>query len=170
MKVAPASALASTKHKAIIQLQVIPDGAGGFKLQKTGRLKHCMAPAPNPDPEGCIHVPETDTATITFKLNASPGWHLTQIKICQDGTPCTLTVPQTGDFCFSKVGQACDPGMNYYPGNDGIFELKKLDSSLQKFELHDRNTVKQDYEYTIEACKDGDCTTQDPPLENGGLK
>lgn len=167
-----APAPASTKHPATIQLQATPDGAGGFKLKKTGRLMHCTAPGPDPDPEGCIHVPVKDTATITFKLNASPSWHLTSFTICRaSGTdPCKLSLPERADFEVTESGT----GIPMYPGASGETNLATLGADLQQFVLDDRNTVAQDYEYVIVACKgEGEeevCTTADPPLENRGLK
>ncbi len=154
---------AATKHAGTIQLQAVPDGAA-FKLQKTGRLV-CSAAKP----EGCIEVPHHDTASVTFKLNASPDWHLTKITICPQSGSCELTLPQRADFGFTKDGT----GTPLYVGDDGELDLSALDPGLQEFVLDDRNTVKQVYEYTIVACKgegeDEVCTTADPPLENRGM-
>lgn len=153
-----------------IHLSVAADGNSGFKLNKNGRLV-----CPTTEDQGCIKVPQNDRAVVTFSLNAKPGWHLAQITICPEIelAPCTLTVPQIADFCFSKTGDDCNPIMGWFPNpSDGTFDLTGLDTDLQGFVIHDRNTVKQKYVYTIVACKDeGEdetCTTADPPWDNGG--
>ena len=156
---------AATKHAGAIQLQAVPDGTA-FKLQKTGRLV-CVSPKP----QGCIRVPKGDTAKVTFKLNASPSWHLTSFTICRaSGTePCKLVLKERADFEITESGT----GAPMYPDENGEVDLATLGADLQQFVLDDRNTVAQDYEYVVVACKgEGDeevCTTTDPPLENHGL-
>jgi len=151
-----------TERSATIQLHVVPNGSA-YDLTKTGRLV-CNAARP----EGCIQVPQGDTARIAFTLASTSGWHLTSITICEQGDsdPCRLSPAQRADFEITEDGT----GSPQSPDRNGVVDLTVLGADLQGFVLFDKNTVPQDYEYTIEACDDEACTTMDPPLENGGRK
>lgn len=155
-------------NPAVIQLQVVRNTdagkPGAYKVQKTGRLV-CTAPKP----QGCIVVPERETATVTFRLGSSPSWRLTRFTLCrQSGAdPCQLSLPERADFAFTVNGT----GIPAYPDENGQVDLTLLDANLQQFVMHDNNIVEQSYDYTIEACNaSGECTNLDPPLENEGLQ
>lgn len=122
--------------------------------------------------KGCIVVPRRETASITFKLKASTGWHLTEFKICagiDKPDDCSLEQWQESEFgVYFKTG-----GQKYSPGSDGIIKLNShAGNAIKKFILFDYNSTKQDYFYAIKACKvvgDPDsCIDTDPPIENGG--
>jgi hypothetical protein len=130
---------------------------------------------------GCFVVPHNETATVTFKLHGSGGWHFTEFKVCAginkpgagpDG--CKLKPWQEREFAASlKTGSA-----KSRPGSDGIINLVPFSKTLRKFKLYDYNGDPQDYFYSIKACKDIKnpedsedkevCYSTDPAIENKG--
>jgi len=156
---------ATVNHKtATVHLHVNHPMGPDSNLSKTGKLT-CNAVSP----EGCIHVPMGDTAGITYKLTPIPGWHLSKMTICKatGADPCHLSIPQRADFAFSKDGT----GPEIFPDSNGKLDLNgKFGPDLLEFVLFDNNIVTQDYTYTITACNGADCTTADPPIENGGRR
>jgi hypothetical protein len=135
---------------------------------------HCKANNPE---NGCISVAHGQTALITFDLQNSPAWHMTEMKICKGGTkpefpdePCSLEKWDRSVFSVSdKTGSP-----RYSPDKDGIINLTQVSGSLSKFYLLNHNLFEQDYYYMITACKKGQngadeqCHRTDPPIENKG--
>lgn len=146
---------------------------------------NCKANKPENNPgnkvnnakNGCISVAHGQTALITFDLQNSPAWHMTEMKICKGGTkpefpdePCSLEKWDRPVFSVSdKTGSP-----RYYPDKDGIINLTQISGSLSKFYLLNYNLFEQDYYYMITACKKGQngddeqCHRTDPPIENKG--
>jgi len=123
---------------------------------------------------GCVVVARKETATISFKLRASSGWHLTEFQICAGDSKsgnCSLEKWQESEFSvFLRTGST-----RQFPDSKGIVKLQSLSSNpVKKFKLFDYNSTEQDYFYTIKACKGtGDsliCYSTDPLIRNKGRR
>lgn len=123
--------------------------------------------------KGCIKATIDTIAVIDFHLIRSNDWHMTEMNICLGKDKPTLADPCTLGQADIDQFSASAQGVSYRkkPDGDGDLELTGLSTDLSKFNLLDTNALKQDYFYTITACKDAQpevCVSLDPPIENEG--
>ena len=150
-------------------------------LQVTGNPKELqittlgMASCKSQNPlNGCVAVPNGDTALITFRLTAPPAWNFSKITICSGATKasqdCNLEDWQRSEFFASDASPNSLP---LFPSDLGVIDLAQLSPSLTEFVLYDFNSVQHDFFYTIEVCNPSatpQCISSDPPIENGGRR
>jgi hypothetical protein len=160
--------LATGNHKDYtIKLKVNSD-EDELDVKTTARGK-CKATTHR---EGCIALEHGQTAAIAFKFTQTHGWYFSELIICEGGSKpddfsCSLTSDQRDDF-VALDGRGV---LKVKPNESGVIDLTKFPAALKKFTLFDRNKLKQDYFYSVKACRIGsktDCVMTDPPIENGG--
>jgi hypothetical protein len=122
---------------------------------------------------GCISVGQWNIALITFKLMESSGWHFTKFEICTGSTEADLIDCSLNKWAQKEVF-ATDKKVSRFefPNEGGEIDLELLATDLTKFYLFNYNAVEETYFYRITACPgdDGECSTFDPPIENGGRR
>lgn len=128
----------------------------------------CRAVSPK---AGCIAVGKRNTARIKFQLHRSGGWYFTEFKICvgkaKASQDCNLETWQQAEFLATDM----QASVQLFPDATGVIDLTQLPAPLTKFYLYDYNTVKEDYFYSIKACRsESDCVDTDPPIQNGGRR
>ena len=143
----------------------------GSKLEVT-------APVCTGNKKGCFKVTKKNSGDITFLFtDPSKAWQLTEFKICKGATKdnqvCGLGLWERLDFFVSKGAPWTDI---YNTDSNGIIDLTAIkpgvvDSGPTEFHLLDQNSIKNQYFYTIKACKTTDktdCITTDPEIDNKG--
>lgn len=151
-------------EKYTIKLEV--DGSSDELAIRTPGSSRCKGNNPK---AGCIAVGERNTARIKFQLQKSAGWYLTEFKVCLGSTKasqvCDLEGWQRAEFLVSDSNAT----ELLFPDKNGVVDLTELSSTLTRFYLFNYNAAKQDFFYTITACRAADdCVSTDPPIENGG--
>jgi len=133
---------------------------------RTPGSSRCRAVSPK---AGCIAVGKSNTARIKIQLQKSAGWYLTEFKVCLGNNKasqvCDLEEWQQAEFLITDTNAT---GL-LFPEENGVVDLTQLSSELTKFYVFNYNAAKQDFFYTIKACRAADdCVSTDPPIENGG--
>jgi len=144
-----------------------------FKVATSLDELEITAPAVGCVKKGCFKIKKKNAGEIKFNFTAPDNnWQLTEFKICRDtaksGPKCDLTLWERLDFFASNDAS----GSSLYVTNGkGVIDLSSLPAGSTTFYLFDQNSIKQDYFYSIKACKPGNvpaCVDTDPPIENKG--
>ncbi len=156
-----------------IKLRVMP----GPKLEvNEPPTKGCVA-ASTELKRGCIVANIGDEIDAEFSLQQFNRYHIGAFKVCRgtgkptEGAECELQGKEPTEFILEFAG------MSAIPGTDGLVNFKKLapGADLAGFKLTNRNRLKQDYFYSVQACPDPDtdskdgCFWTDPPIQNKGI-
>lgn len=167
-----------------VQMRVV-DGKNGMpEVQVTSGPTDCAGKF------GCIKTPYNKTARVKFRLN-SEGWYFNRFRICTGAnatpvdTKCALKPLLRMEFAATELDYEDreDPDL-VLPNRRGIIRLERLGEgeSLHAFRVFNQNSVRQDYFYQIEICRDGtsggskfgfgqdpaNCPVLDPPWPNRG--
>ncbi len=123
----------------------------------------------NQGKNGCLHFNKGETGLINFKRTGPPNWAFSSLRICK-GDACevdsNLNIWERIEFVVTdETGSAM-----LIPDSSGLVDLTQLGESLDAFILLNQNTFAQEYYYSVDVCPSdgGDCSTADPPIENGG--
>jgi hypothetical protein len=126
--------------------------------------------------KGCIRIKKKNSGQIKYVFtDPSNTWRLSELKICEGkvatdadkaGLDCKLGMwDRLEFFVVEKLNQASILTIS----DKGVIDLSKLSPGADTFYLLDQNDIKEDYFYTITACRSADnCISTDPPIVNGG--
>ena len=142
-------------------------GESKLEISKSG-IKKCVN-----NIRGCLKIKRGKRANIGFKLHDddSAEWSFKEFSICKGDTkstgPCKLIRAERRDFDARALK---DSDEYFAPDKAGIIDLTQLSPNLTQFVLHIENSIRQDYFYNIEACRnDGTkCVSLDPVMRNRG--
>lgn len=124
---------------------------------------------------GCIIAELNQLTERDFRLLQAGQFHLTQFEVCpgqnkraDTSQPCSLDDTGRKEFIISH-----DLGVAM-PDANGLVDLTQFSADVEEFTLINKNSVRGDYFYRIQACPDGetsthpDCIWTDPPVRNKG--
>jgi len=123
----------------------------------------------NQGKNGCLHFGKGETGLINFKRTGPPSWAFNSLRICK-GDACE---PESNLNIWERIEFAVADGSGkamLIPDSSGTVDLTQLADSEDAFILLNQNTFAQEYYYSVDVCPSdgGDCSTADPPIENGG--
>lgn len=170
----------------LITPAALSPGAGKFKtpdeltveFKADGDKLTVTSPDCSDSKKGCLKIKKNRSGIIKYVYSdPSNTWRLREFKICK-GTvntnaekpalDCDLGLWERLEFFVVKdLNNASILNIS----DQGVIRLNQLPAGTKQFYLLDQNDIKQDYFYTIKACKIADeenCISTDPPIQNGG--
>jgi hypothetical protein len=133
--------------------------------------------------KGCIVAAKGEQVSVDFRL-LQPGYHIAKFEVCpgtdkrsDTSVHCNLPGLKRSEFILNFAGKTAIPDQH------GIVDFRAIapGADVEEFNLLDKNTIKANYFYRIQACTDPDdpavpgypgetgCFWTDPPIQNTGV-